>query len=60
MNQLQVVLNCLMHPEQTCAVNGRTILANLHLVCTITEKVNGEAMLINLNQMKAFDRMDYS
>ena len=44
----QTVLPCLICPEQTCAVKGRTIQDSLHLVRTIVEKVEGNAALINL------------
>ena len=30
------------------------------MVCTIIEKVDRKAMLINLDQSKAFDRVDHS
>ena len=47
-------LPCLICPEQTCAVTGRSIQDNLHMVRI--EKVDGRAALINLEQSKAFDR----
>ena len=59
-NRLQTVLPSLICPEQTCAVKGRTIQDSLHLVCTIVEKVDGNAALINLDQSKAFDRVDHA
>ena len=55
-NRLQTVLPSLICPEQTCAVKGRTIQDSLHLVRTIVEKV----ALINLDQSKAFDRVDHA
>lgn len=58
-NQLQVVFNYLMSPEETCVVMGRTIQGNHHMVCMIIEKVKEEAALINLNHSKAFDRVDH-
>ena len=58
-NHLQTVLSCLICPEQTCAVKGRTTQDSLHLVRTIVEKVDGNAALINLDQSKAFDRVDH-
>lgn len=58
-NQLQVVLNYLMSPEETCAVMGRTIQGNHHMVCMVIEKVKEEAALINLNHSKAFDRVNH-
>ena len=59
-DHLQTVLPTLICPEQTCAVKVRTIQDSLHLVCTIVEKVDGNATLINLDQSKAFDRIDHS
>ena len=59
-NQLQTVLPSLICPEQTCAVKGRTIQDSLHLVRMIVEKVDGNAALINLDQSKAFDRVDHA
>ena len=57
--RLQVVLDKLIGPEQTCAVKGRSIQDNLHLVRTIIEKVDNGAALIKLDQSKAFDRVDH-
>ena len=51
----------LIGPEQNYAVKGRSIQDNLHLVREILEglKDDTEAMLINLDQSKAFDRVDH-
>ena len=54
-NRLQTVLPSLICPEQTCAV--KVGLSNLHLVRT---KVDRNAALINLDQSKAFDRVDHA
>ena len=59
-NRLQTVLPSVICPEQTCTVKGRTIQDSLHLVRTIIEKVDGNAALINLDQSKAFDRVDHA
>ena len=59
-NRLQTVLPSLICPEQTCAVKSRTIQDSLHLVCTIIEKVDRNAAQINLDQSKAFDRVDHA
>ena len=59
-NRLQTVLPILICPEQTCTMKDRTIEDSLHLVCTIIDKVNGNAALINLDQSKAFDRVDHA
>ena len=59
--RLQLVADRLLGPEQTCAVKGRTIQSNLHLIRTILEGVKDDdcAALINLDQSKAFDRVDH-
>ncbi|CAE1313253.1 unnamed protein product [Acanthosepion pharaonis] len=59
--RLQSVAKSLLGPEQTCSVRGRTIQSNLHLIRTIIEGVKDdeEAALINLDQSKAFDRIDH-
>ena len=51
---MQTALPSLIYLEQTCAVKGRTIQDNLHMVRTIIEKVDRNAALIN-----AFDRIDH-
>ena len=60
-NHLQVVIRDLISPEQTFAVKGRSIQDNLHLIREILEgrKYGTEAMLISLDQSKAFDRVDH-
>ena len=60
-NRLQIVLGSLIGPEQTCSVKGRSIQDNLHLIRTIIDGVKDdtEAALINLDQSKAFDRVDH-
>ena len=46
-------------PSLIDTVKGMTIQNSLHLVHTIIEKVSGNAALINLDQSKAFDRVDH-
>ena len=60
-NRLQLVISDLVGPEQNYAVKGRSIQDNLHLVRQILEgiKDDTEAALINLDQSKAFDRVDH-
>ena len=60
-NRLQLVISDLVGPEQNYAVKGRSIRDNLHLVRQILEgiKDHAEAALINLDQSKAFDRVDH-
>ena len=59
-NLLHLVICDLIGPEQNYAVKGRPIQDNLHLVRKILEGlVDGtEAAQINLDQYKAFDRVD--
>ena len=51
----------LIGPEQNYTVKGRSIQDNLHLVREILEglKDDTEAALINLDQFKAFDKVDH-
>ena len=60
-NRLQLVISDLIGPEQNYAVKRRSIPNNLPLVCEILEgiKDDAEATLINLDQSKAFDRVDH-
>ena len=58
-NHLQIVLPRLICPEHTCVMKSRIIQDSLHMVCTIIEKAEGNAALINFHQSKAFDRIDY-
>ena len=60
-NRLSLVISDLIGPEQNYAVKGRSIQNNLHLIREILEgiKDDDEAALINLDQSKAFDRVDH-
>ena len=60
-NRLQLVISDLIGPEQTFAVKGRSIQDNLHLIREVLEgiKDDTEAVLISLDQSKAFDRVDH-
>ena len=60
-NRLLLVISDLIGPEQNCAVKGRSIRDNLHLVRQILEGIKDDtkAALINLDQSKAFDRVDH-
>ncbi len=62
-NRLALVVEKLVGEAQTCAIPGRSIHDNLHLVRYIIERVSnkpgfGRAM-INVDQSKAFDRVDH-
>ena len=60
-NCLQLVISDLIGPEQTYAVEGRSIKDNLHLLRKVVEGIEDgtEAALISLDQSKAFDRVDH-
>ena len=60
-SRLQLVISDQIGPEQTCVVKGRLILDNLHLIREVLEEIEDgtEAALINLDQSKAFDRVEY-
>ena len=60
-NRLQLFISDLIGPEQTSAVKGRSIQDNLHLVREVLEETEDgtEAAPINLDQSKAFDRVDH-
>ena len=60
-NRLQLVISDLIGPEQNYAVKERSIRDNLHLVRQILEGIKDDtkAALINLDQSKAFDRVDH-
>lgn len=52
----------IVHQDQTCGVVGRTIFSNLHLVRDVLDyidKTNEPAILLMLDQEKAFDRVDH-
>ena len=59
-NHLQLVISDLIGLEQNCTVKGRSIQDNWHLVHEVLERIKDgtEAVLINLDQSKAFDRVD--
>ena len=60
-NRLQLVISDLIGPEQTYAVKRRSSQDNLHLIREILEEIeeSTEAALINLDESKAFDRVDH-
>ena len=60
-NRLQLDISDLIGPEQNYTVKGRSIQDNLNLVCQILEGIKDDtkAALINLDQSKAFDRVDH-
>lgn len=61
-NRLKTVLGQLIHPDQTCAVPGRSIINNCHLVRDILDFANTRntpGILLSLDQEKAFDRVSH-
>ena len=55
-------MNSIVHQDQTCGVVGHTIFSNLHLVCDtldFIDKTNEPAILLTLDQEKAFDLVDH-
>ena len=60
-NRLQRVISDLIGPKQTFAVKERSIQDNLHLIREVLEGIEDdtEAVLISLDQSKAFDRVDH-
>ena len=61
-NRLKVVAPSIVHPDQTCAIIGRSISSNCHLLRNIIDFCNEKNVpccLINLDQSKAFDRVSH-
>ena len=59
--RLSKVLSTIIHPDQTCSVPGRSIFDNLILLRDVLDYVNvtkEPGILLNLDQEKAFDRVD--
>ena len=62
-NRLIDVLPSIIGISQTCSVKGRSIFDNVHLLRNIfdyVEQKNLSACFINLDQEKAFDRVEWS
>ena len=61
-NRLGTVMDILVHEDQTCAVKGRSIFDNVHLLRNIIDYVEQKELpciFLNLDQEKAFDRVSY-
>ena len=60
-NRLQLVISDLIGPERAYVVKGWSIQDNLHLIREVLEEIEDgtEAAVINLDQSKAFDRIDH-
>ena len=62
-NRLQRVLPSIIHTDQTASVRGRTINDNsrlLHDVISYANEINVPLAVINVDQMKAFDRVSHA
>ena len=60
--RLRRVMPSIVHSDQTCSVTGRYIFSNLHLIRDTLDMINKtdeSGILVTLDQMKAFDRVDY-
>ena len=61
--RLSHVLEDIVHPDQTCSVPGRSIFANATLlrdVLNYIQRTDEAAILVSLDQEKAFDRVNRS
>ena len=61
-NRLGTVMETLVHEDQTCAVKGRSIFDNVHLLRNVIDYVdqkNLPCIFLNLDQEKAFDRVSH-
>ena len=60
--RLRKVMPSIIHLDQTCGVQGRTISDNVHLLRNVFDYVEQKgttAALINLDMQKAFDRVSH-
>ena len=60
-DHLKQVMPSIVHSDQTCSVVGRLIFSNLHLIRNTLDMINKTdetGILVTLDQMKAFDRID--
>ena len=58
-DRLQTTLPSMISREHSCSVKSRTKQDSLRMVITIIGKVDGNAVLISLDQSKVIDRMDH-
>ena len=62
-NRLRQVLHTIINPDQTCSVPGRSIEQTTSFIRDLIEYVNQKNLpgaIICIDQMKAFDRVDWS
>ena len=61
-DHLKQVMHSIVYSDQTCSVVGRSIFSNLHLIrdnLDMINKTDETGILVTLDQMKAFDRVDH-
>ena len=61
-NRLKLVMDKVVHSDQTCGVPGRSILDSCHLVRDIIDFANSRdipSLFLSLDQEKAFDRVSH-
>ena len=61
-DRLKQVMPSIVHADQTCSVINRSIFSNLHLIrdtLDMIDKTDETGILVTLDQMKAFDRVDH-
>ena len=61
-DHLKQVMPSIVHSDQTCSVINRSIFSNLHLIRDTLDMINKTdetGILVSLDQMKAFDRVDH-
>jgi exonuclease III len=62
LNRIKKVAGEIIHPNQTCAIPGRNLNDNLHLLRNVTDYSNDHnfnLFLVTFDQSKAFDRVDH-
>ena len=60
--RLKKVMASIVHQDQSCRVQGHNIFSNLHLgrdVLDFIDKTNEPAILVTLDQERAFDHVDH-
>ena len=61
-NRLKEVLPYIISEDQTCSIEGRSISDNIHLLRNVFDYVESKnigLILLGLDQLKAFDRVEY-
>ena len=59
-SRLSKVLSFIIHPDQTCSIPGRSIFLISLYTLDYIERTNEKAVLVSLDQEKAFDRVNRS